>query len=602
MDRRIHYFQEVVSTQSLNDGNDFAETAINNINVDADQAGIFQGGGTSEKSGTPDFSVDVVTPLIAYDQLGRRIRMPGTGGVENVDLTSDSAANPTVPPATQFRWVSLFIKYTTAESEPKTDGKGDVIQTLRQDSYELLIVSGAAAATEPAAVKPSLLSDGLLIADVIRRDAGSQTEILDADIDQTRTEFTYRLTTTNLAINVGTQKLALQALLTELQNHIDTGSGFHQATGIIFTPELSSWSDTSKLVATNVQTAVDEIVTDLAATTGAQKIGTLALPGPWADGTAGPGGGLNIIGTISSVISQLANKVNATDAGANKVGFFTSAGWADGTWLLSLNVREAIDEIVDTLAENNTGDDGAKKIGSDATLSDVTGADIRAQLDNLADDWVKNSRTETITGEKTFSNEVDFTDLVDFTAVVQFAGGGNTIDVDASQTFGVELTDTGLRVNDSKLELKGTVGSDDCRRVLFTSTVISGNRGVFEFTGGYIAATGGGWTSPSIFDGLLSDDNSVVHIYFDMITVREGSEGDARTRTTVRSFSRGTGAASIALLDEADLLDLPAGSGAGTADLILDTTAGGDCKLTGTNNTGVNVRVSVYVRVMRVDT
>ncbi len=252
MDKRVYYFKELVADPVLNDGQDFAEAAINSLNKDAAQEGIFQGGVTAEAT-VPDFTVDVATQLIAYDQQGRRILMPGSGGSQNVDLTNDSDSNPTQPPTGQFRWVSLFILYATVGSEPKTDGNGDVIQTLVQDTFELLIVNGALAGTEGAAVKPTLLANGLLITDVIRRDAATQTAILDADIDQTRTQYTYSLSTSGLSIIAGTQKAALQAMLDELQTHLDDATAVHAASAVSHVP-------VSNFVATDVQAALDEII------------------------------------------------------------------------------------------------------------------------------------------------------------------------------------------------------------------------------------------------------------------------------------------------------------------------------------------------------
>ncbi len=71
---------------------------------------------------------------------------------------------------------------------------------------------------------------------------------------------------------------AINELDTDVQGHIANGTGAHAATAVSY-PGSGNWADATAVTSTNVKTALDEIVSDLAATAGAGRVGAAAQSG-----------------------------------------------------------------------------------------------------------------------------------------------------------------------------------------------------------------------------------------------------------------------------------------------------------------------------------
>ena len=112
MDRNDYYFRQKVTEAELDDGFDKVEAAIQQSINDQGFVGSFQGGFMSEKSGTPNLSVDLSAPFVAYDQQGRRIAF---AAIENVDITLDENGVSTVvaTPGNE-KIISLFAEFDRA--------------------------------------------------------------------------------------------------------------------------------------------------------------------------------------------------------------------------------------------------------------------------------------------------------------------------------------------------------------------------------------------------------------------------------------------------------------------------------------------------------
>lgn len=274
-DRRDYYFRQKVTEAELDAGFEGLEVADRDLAVDHDLIGIVDGMEVSEKSGTPDLTVDVDGPGAAYSKQGERIFF---SSLQNVDLSQDDAAVSTAVAAPgNSRVVSLFVEFDRTLSDPRIDGNSLTVFFQRDEAFSFSVVAGGEATTgteSPPAIDPNKI----LLAD-ITLDFG-QTQILNADVDVSRREDAYRLSGT-LAVVGGSAKEAITALLAGLNTHIDGGGFKHAAVAVEYTPGAGSWSDALVALAgtTQAQDAIDAIVSELAsqaATSGADRLGVRA--------------------------------------------------------------------------------------------------------------------------------------------------------------------------------------------------------------------------------------------------------------------------------------------------------------------------------------
>jgi hypothetical protein len=152
----------------------------------------------------------------------------------------------------------------------------------------------------------------------------------------------------------------------------------HQASAIDYNGS-GNWADGTTNPASTVESQLDKIVSDLAATTGAPKIGTT--------GTAGTPNSLTS-GTVRSQLDALlgfinAHIVNASSVHAASALSYSGGGtWADGTTNPATTVESQLDKIVSDLAAAS----GAPKVGAAATSSSpnsLSAGSVKTQIDSL---------------------------------------------------------------------------------------------------------------------------------------------------------------------------------------------------------------------------
>jgi hypothetical protein len=267
MDLFDWFFKQPVTEGEMDEAFDNAEQADQSIMNDQGLVGVMVNGDVAEHFPTPDLTVDIATPVVAYDQEGQRVFIPGTGGVENVDVSVDSnAVSTAVAGGGNEKIVSVFIQFARALSNPRIDGNSATVDFNVDESFEIIVEQGAEAA--PPATPPALKADALLLCDITR--TNGQTQIFNADIDLSRKESTFKLTTATFTIDAGTQEEALQDMLQEIQNHVDQVGAAHDADAIVYDPTAlpipAAWSAID--AATDVQAALDGIVDDLSQATG----------------------------------------------------------------------------------------------------------------------------------------------------------------------------------------------------------------------------------------------------------------------------------------------------------------------------------------------
>lgn len=261
------FFKQNVQEGELDDAFDEAELADERIMNDQGLVGVMVNGDVQEHFPTPDLTIDIVAPVVAYDQEGQRVLIPGTAGIENLDVSVDSnSVSTAVAGGGNEKIVSVFIEFERALSNPRTDGNNNVVQYERDESFNIIVEQGPESA--PPATPPALKADALLLGDITR--TFGQTQIFDADIDLSRKETTFKLSTASFTIDAGTQEEALQDMLQELQNHVDQVGVAHDADAVGFDaanlPIPGAWSAVA--AATEVQAALDGIVDDLGQTAG----------------------------------------------------------------------------------------------------------------------------------------------------------------------------------------------------------------------------------------------------------------------------------------------------------------------------------------------
>lgn len=340
------YFEQLVTEGDMDTLQANLEFADRRIMADQGYEGIVQNFGVVEHNPTPDLTVDIAGPGIAYDQEGQRINMP-TGTTLDVSVDSNSNSTAVVGGGNE-KWVSVFVRFTRNESDLRFDGNGVPVFFSNAESFEFVVVQGAEAAAG-FATRPALLSDGLLIADILL--AFGDTQIFDAAIESedvvtnptSRFEFIFNLTASSPAIvRVGPLPDAMQAVLTELNSHIAELGNAHLADAVDFDasnlPIPAAWTDTA--AASDVQAALDGIVNDLSQTDGAELIG-VAVTAQWAGSEALAAA--TVDAALEEIVGDLAD---ATDPdGAGRIGYDNS-----GTNLAAANVADAIDEIANAWA------------------------------------------------------------------------------------------------------------------------------------------------------------------------------------------------------------------------------------------------------------
>lgn len=392
------YFEQLVTESDMDTLQSNLQQSDRLLMKDQIYIGVNQGYAVVEHNPVPDLTVDVGGPGIAYDQEGQRVNMPTT---TTLDVSVDSGGSPTaVAVAGNEKWVSVFVQFDRTLSDSRFDGNG-VPLFYRQDEAFQFVVEQGAEALIGAASRPALRADAILIADINLVNA--QTQIFDADIESadtvtkpnSRFQFAFNLTASSPAqIRVGPLPDAMQAVLTELNNHIANVGNAHPASAITFDaanlPIPAGWSDVA--AATEVQAALDGIVNDLEQTTagtdGARRVGFNVNSTNWADAstlssvTAGQ--------AISEIVSDLARGAAAADDGAGRIGF------DDANFQPRYGVETTIAGALDALAT------GAGRIGSAETVTQnwdfTAGLDVSGNILTASDSFTVFGNTALLDG------------------------------------------------------------------------------------------------------------------------------------------------------------------------------------------------------------
>ncbi len=442
MNRRDFFFRQKVTEGEIDAAFSDAEDAIHQGFVDLGFYGLMVGLVASQHSPT-NLTVDV-TGGSGRSPQGERIAAPST---QQVDLSVDwQNVSTAVNNPGNSKIISLFVKFTRALSNPRTDGNGANVYYDRMESYRYFVTQGAEAVSPSA---PPLESDGLLIADITI--TNGQTMIVNANISTSRRQDLVIGTGSPVTLRTGSYLAAIQALLDSL-NALYAGSGpSFPATSVNYAGSGTWVGAQAGLPASSVEVAIDSLVTILgsasAGASGAHKLGTDALvgasgtivagsifaaltalksatnheyagSGAWADAsslaasstetaidtivsvlgntggaaklgiaarTAWFGGRTNPATTIYLAVDKIITDLAATtagDDGAERVGLQARSAWLGGRTNPAGDVFAGIDKIITDLAVTTAGDDGAERVGAQANGT-LSAGSVRSQLDQL---------------------------------------------------------------------------------------------------------------------------------------------------------------------------------------------------------------------------
>lgn len=220
MDRLDYYFRQLVAESELDAGFDHAEAADRAMMVDLGLNGIMSGLGVIQAV-APAISVQVEGGR-AYDTLGQRLYVPATQFL-SLALDSNGVSTAVGSPG-NAKVVSVFLSFSRANTDPRTDGNSVAVYFRRSESFTLVVRQGAEA-TEGSEVAPTLESEMIHLADIKR--IFGQTQILNADINPTvyanrRQDAFVGTLSTLLDYRVGTLKEAINLIRDQVAKPIIT--------------------------------------------------------------------------------------------------------------------------------------------------------------------------------------------------------------------------------------------------------------------------------------------------------------------------------------------------------------------------------------------
>lgn len=274
-DRLNYYFRQKVTEAELDLGFEALENADRNMILDLGQVGIVKGMAVTQRGAGANLSVDVGAGVV-YDKLGQRIQFSST---QNVDVSVDeNNVSTSVAGAGNQKKISVFVKFRRVLTDPRTDGNSATVYFSEAEGFEFIVRQSA----EGVAPSPSAIdTEAILLCDITR--AFGQTTIVNANIDTStsgaRREDALKYVGATHTLRRGQLLDAFKdvvdwigvadnALIAHLNDTIDA----HDASAISYLGS-PNWADATAVTSNNVEAALDEIVSDLAANTGSARIG-----------------------------------------------------------------------------------------------------------------------------------------------------------------------------------------------------------------------------------------------------------------------------------------------------------------------------------------
>jgi hypothetical protein len=268
--RRDFYFRQKVTEAELDGAFAELENADRAITSDLGFIGVAVGLAVAQQV-SPNLTVLISGPGVAYDQTGQRVAIPSSQTL-NCAVDEDAVNTAVVTPGNS-RILSIFIEFDRTLSDPRVDGNSATVYYNRAESYRLNVAAGAEAVSPTA---PVLRSDQVLLADITI--AYGATQIVNGNISVARREWAIK-TTSGVAVGVGTVEEAIQALAsavgtdaTALASHLADTTDAHDASAISFSP-------TGLVASTDVQAAIAEVSGEKLALAGGTMSGDIDLNG-----------------------------------------------------------------------------------------------------------------------------------------------------------------------------------------------------------------------------------------------------------------------------------------------------------------------------------
>jgi len=252
---------------------------LNPLNGSGDPRGAIHRGGEVTPTAAPSMAVKAAA-IYATDPDGRRVYW---GSEQNVDCSVDYLGVTTdVSTGGNEKYLGIFAEFDRELTEQKIDGNGVPVWTQQLESFDIKVYQGTEA-TIGSALPPTTPTGMIRLANV--RLVYNQTQILTADIEYDTASYLredwVRMTGAELGDFVhGIPSEAIEELFVWLDD-VAAGNATFTST--------SNWHDGSSIASTVVAGAINEIVSDLAATAGADRVGAAAhtTSGGYADLAAG---------------------------------------------------------------------------------------------------------------------------------------------------------------------------------------------------------------------------------------------------------------------------------------------------------------------------
>lgn len=312
MDKRDWYHGQVVSEAELDQVFNWVEDSIDYLGQDNRLYGIHSGYTVVQNPAGADLTVSVSSGL-ATNKEGSRMYEAST---QALDCEYDEYGTLTrvTPASGNEKYIACFIRPTSRLEAPETDGAGITVYSEIYEDSELFVRQGTEAGAG-AAVKVAALTNAIKLCDILLTDG--MTQILNASIDTDSREDWFRgVSFTTIANQVhGTAYAAVDSLFT-LVDGLATGGG------VVFTG-TANWDDGTGLAATDVSAAINEIVSDLEANAGSDRVGSAAY--------ATAHGNCDLI--AGSILDQLQDICDAVDTAIDSqvIGASTDET-IDGAW------------------------------------------------------------------------------------------------------------------------------------------------------------------------------------------------------------------------------------------------------------------------------